>query len=34
MFNYTTYNQTFNLYKPTDTGKGAIYIYKYYNNQQ
>ena len=34
MFNYTDYNQTFSLYKPTDTGKGAIYIYKYYNNQQ
>lgn len=31
MFNYTSYNQTFNIYKPTDTGKGAIYIYKYYN---
>lgn len=31
MFNYTAYNQTFNIYKPTDTGKGAIYIYKYYN---
>lgn len=34
MFNYTAYNQIFNLFKPTDTGKGAIYIYKYYNNQQ
>ncbi|MBE6227251.1 MAG: hypothetical protein E7120_00045 [Bacteroidales bacterium] len=33
MFNYTVYNQTFNLFKPTDTGKGAIYIYKYYNIQ-
>ncbi len=34
MFNYTAYNQIFNLFKPTDTGKGAIYIYKYYNTQQ
>lgn len=34
MFNYTSYNQTFNLFKPTDTGKGAIYIYKYYNSLQ
>lgn len=34
MFNYTSYNQTFSVYKPTQTGKGAIYIYKYYNNQQ
>lgn len=34
MFNYTAYNQTFNLYKPTETGKGAIYIYKYYNSLQ
>lgn len=32
MFNYTAYNQLFNLFKPTDTGKGAIYIYKYYNS--
>lgn len=30
-FNYTAYSQAFNIYKPTDTGKGAIYIYKYYN---
>ena len=34
MFNYTTSNQLFNIFKPTETGKGAIYIYKYYNNQQ
>lgn len=34
MLNYTSYNQTFSVYKPTQTGKGAIYIYKYYNNQQ
>ena len=32
MFNYTAYNQTFSIYKPTQTGKGAIYIYKYYNS--
>lgn len=31
MFNYTAYNQTFSIYKPTETGKGAIYIYKYYS---
>ena len=30
MFNYTTSNQLFNIFKPTDTGKGAIYIYKYF----
>ena len=30
MFTYTAYNQTFSLCKPTDTGKGAIYLYKYY----
>ena len=31
MLNWTTSNQTFSMYKPTETGKGAIYIYKYYN---
>lgn len=31
MFNYTTSNQTFGAYTSTTTGKGAIYIYKYYN---
>lgn len=30
MFNYTTSNQTFATYAPTQTGKGAIYIYKLY----
>lgn len=34
MLNYTTSNQTFGLYTSSTTGKGAIYIYKYYNNQQ
>jgi len=34
MLNHTTSNQTFGLYTATTTGKGAIYIYKYYNNQQ
>ena len=33
MFNYTTSNQTFGAYTSTTTGKGAIYIYKYYNVQ-
>ena len=32
MLNWTTSNQTFNIYKPTETSKGAIYIYKYYNS--
>ncbi len=31
MLNWTTSNQTFSMYKSTQTGKGAIYIYKYYN---
>ena len=30
MLNYTTSNQTFSIYKPTETGKGAIYLFKYY----
>lgn len=30
MFNYTASNQTFALYTATTTGKGAIYIYKYF----
>ena len=34
MLNYVTGNQTFNVYASSQTGKGAIYIYKYYNNQQ
>lgn len=34
MLNYVTSNQTFNVYASSQTGKGAIYIYKYYNNQQ
>ncbi|MBO5875775.1 MAG: hypothetical protein J6Q20_04550 [Alistipes sp.] len=29
--NWTESNQTFSLYAPGTTGKGAIYIYKYYN---
>lgn len=32
MFNYTTSNQTFSANTATTTGKGAIYIYKYYNS--
>lgn len=32
MLNYTTSNQTFSMYKSTQTGKGAIYLYKYYNS--
>ncbi len=32
MLNYTTSNQTFGVYTATTTGKGAIYIYKYYNS--
>lgn len=32
MLNWTSSNQTFSVYKPTQTGKGAIYIYKYYNS--
>ncbi len=32
MFNYTTSNQTFGAYTASTTGKGAIYIYKYYNS--
>ncbi len=31
MFNYVATNQTFATYLPTQSGKGAIYIYKYYN---
>lgn len=31
MMNYTTSNQTFGAYTAATTGKGAIYIYKYYN---
>ncbi len=30
MLNYTASNQTFSVYKSTQTGKGAIYIYKFY----
>lgn len=30
MFNWTTTNQTFSVYKASTTGKGAIYIYKYF----
>lgn len=33
MLNYVTSNQTFNVYTSSTTGKGAIYIYKYYNIQ-
>ena len=32
MFNYTTSTQTFGAYTAATTGKGAIYIYKYYNS--
>lgn len=32
MFNYASGSQTFGIYKSTQTGKGAIYIYKYYNS--
>ena len=33
--NWTTSNQTFNIFKPADVAsKGAIYIYKYYDDQQ
>ena len=32
MFNYTTSNQTFTANTAATTGKGAIYIYKYYNS--
>lgn len=32
MFNYTVSNQTFSANTATTTGKGAIYIYKYYNS--
>ncbi len=32
MLNYTASNQTFGVYGSTQTGKGAIYIYKYYNS--
>ena len=31
MLNWTSSNQTFNTYAPTESGKGAIYLYKYYN---
>ncbi len=31
MMNYTASNQTFGAYTAATTGKGAIYIYKYYN---
>lgn len=31
MLNYTASNQTFGAYTASTTGKGAIYIYKYYN---
>lgn len=30
MFNYTSSNQTFGAYTSSTTGKGAIYLYKYY----
>lgn len=32
MFNYTVSNQTFSANTAATTGKGAIYIYKYYNS--
>jgi len=32
MLTYTTSNQNFGLFTATTTGKGAIYIYKYYNS--
>lgn len=32
MLNYTSSNQTFSLNAASTTGKGAIYIYKYYNS--
>lgn len=32
MLNWTSSNQTFNVYAASTTGKGAIYIYKYYNS--
>lgn len=32
MLNWTSSNQTFSVYKSTQTGKGAIYIYKCYNS--
>ncbi len=31
MLTWTTSNQTFSIFTPSTTGKGAIYIYKYYN---
>ncbi len=30
MFNYVSTNQTFSVYTSSTTGKGAIYLYKYY----
>ncbi|MBQ6689494.1 MAG: hypothetical protein IJN02_09725 [Bacteroidales bacterium] len=30
MFNYVSSNQTFSVYTSSTTGKGAIYLYKYY----
>lgn len=32
MFTYTASNQNFGLFTSSTTGKGAIYIYKYYNS--